>query len=56
VARSGNGSEMVNLNADDAKNPGQSEVIIIANEKKIDWHCFLLFDLPQLRRAPIMFG
>jgi hypothetical protein len=34
VARSGNGSKKVKTNANDAKNPGQSEVIIIANEEK----------------------
>jgi hypothetical protein len=34
VAQSENGSEKVNMNANDAKNPGQSEVIIIANEEK----------------------
>jgi hypothetical protein len=37
VAQTGNGSEKVKTNAKDAKdakNPGQSEVIIITHEKK----------------------
>jgi hypothetical protein len=34
VARSGNSSKKVKTNAGDAKNPGQSEVVMIANEEK----------------------